>query len=179
MNVFNIRRAFELKKQNKWPKLFWSIDLHDVIIVGKHNRLNEGREFCPNALRVLTWLDMRDDMAWILYSCSHGDAINDISAWLDQHGVGPNFVNANPECENGHLCDFSKKFYFDILLEDKAGFECNKDWYLIEKELKKIGEWQDPFAPAKTDNMPPAPPVSSWNPFNFFQVGHPSLGAAC
>jgi len=179
MNVFNIKRAFELKKRNGWPFLYWCVDLHDTIIVGKHNRFNEGRGFCPNALRVLTWLDSREDMKWILHSCAHDDALSDIALWLEQHGVAPNYINSNPECENGHLCDFSKKFYYDIFLDDKASFECHKDWFLIEKELKKIGEWQNPPKPPKDDELPPAPPVSAWNPFNFFQSGNFALGGVC
>ena len=35
------------------------------------------------------------------------------------------------------------KFYANVILDDKAGFSGNEDWFLIEKELKRIGEWKE------------------------------------
>lgn len=144
MNLFNIRRAFQQKKEKGYDKLYWAIDLHDVIIEGKYNKFNEGREFFPDALRVLKWLKNRADMRWILFSCSHDDAVENICSWLTDHGIAPYYFNANPDFTTSELCNFTKKFYFSILLEDKAGFEGATDWTLIIEELKSIGEWEEP-----------------------------------
>lgn len=151
MNVFNIARSFEMKAKQGWPKLYWAIDLHDVLIIGRHNKFNEGRELCPSALEVMRWIKKRPDMAWILYSCSHKEPTDDMVKWLDSFGIAPDYINENPECRNGHLCDFSKKFYFDILLEDKAGFDAMHDWHLIKSELLKIGEWEGKLLPRQEE----------------------------
>lgn len=152
MNVFNIARSFEMKKKLGWTKLYIAIDLHDVLIIGKHNKFNDGRELCPNALRVMRWIKNRPDINWILFTCSHKEPTADIIKWLDRYGIAPDWTNENPECKNGHLCDFSKKFYFDILLDDKSGFEPMSDWSLIIDELKKIGEWHEPNIETPSSN---------------------------
>lgn len=54
---------------------------------------------------------------------------------LQQNGVIVDFVNCNPDCPTIPLCDFSEKFYFDVLLDDKAGFEAEKDWIKIYNYL--------------------------------------------
>ena len=56
----------------------------------------------------------------------------------------PDLINNNPEFKKTDICDFTEKFYFDILLDDKAGFEGEKDWkdiynFLIEEySTKKV-----------------------------------------
>jgi hypothetical protein len=141
MNVFNIERAFKQAKEKKYPFVFWLVDLHDVIIEGKYNRMNEGREFFPDAALVLRWITRRKDQRLILWSSSHKDALDDIVKWLRLNHIEVDYVNENPEVANSNLCDFSKKPYFQILLDDKAGFEGATDWTLIKEELKRIGEW--------------------------------------
>jgi hypothetical protein len=145
MTVFNIERAFNEKKRKGWEKLYWSIDFHDVIVKGTYTRFNDGKEFYPFAHEVLKNLCNRrerlDDTRLILWSPMHEDAMREVDRWLIRNNIIFDFVNANPECGNTELCDFSKKFYFNILLEDKAGFEGEKDWQLIKSELIRIGEW--------------------------------------
>lgn len=139
-----IERAFKkklLKGWDKWPYMYWAIDLHDVIIPGTYTRNNEGKAFYPNALEVLQWLGNRDDMKIILFTSSHKDSVESIIEWMQKHMVGFDYFNENPECANTELCDFSKKFYFDIMLEDKAGFEGMEDWLAIKQALIDIGEW--------------------------------------
>lgn len=144
MNIFNIERSFSDKKKRNWPKLFWCIDVHDVILEGKYNLNNEGASYMPNALKVLRMLSNRkEDMALILWTSGHVGPTSKVLENLEKEGVKFDYVNNNPECPNDRLCDFSKKFYFNILLDDKAGFEGATDWYLIEQELRRLGEWKE------------------------------------
>lgn len=139
-----ILKAFQKKAKFGWKKyksLYWAIDLHDVIIPGTYTRNNEGRQFYPFAEEVLKWFTDRKDMCIILYTSSHKDSIYDILSWLGNFGICFDYVNENPECENSDLCDFSSKIYFDILLEDKAGFYGMEDWKNIKETLQDLGEW--------------------------------------
>lgn len=142
MNIFNIERAFNDKKRRNWEKLFVCVDVHDVILEGKYNLMNEGASYMPNSLKVLWNWSQRSDISLILWSSSHITPTAKVLDDLAKHGVYFDYVNSNPECQNTTLCDFSKKFYFNILLDDKAGFEGATDWFLIEKELRRIGEWE-------------------------------------
>lgn len=61
---------------------------------------------------------------------------------LRQEGVGITDFNDNPDFRLTPYADFSKKFYFDVLLDDKAGFDPMHDWKKIleidfGKELKQ------------------------------------------
>lgn len=138
-----IETAFKKKMVrgwDKWPRMYWVIDLHDVIIPGTYTRNNENRQFYPYAQEVLQWLTNRKDMCIILWTSSHDDAVMDILQWLAQNDVKFDYHNGNPECKNTELCDFKDKFYFDICLEDKAGFE-PEDWLVIKETLLKLNEW--------------------------------------
>ncbi len=140
-----IERAF-LKKikgngWHKWPRMFWAVDLHDVIIPGTYTKNNEGRELYPNAEEVLKWLTNRKDMCLILFTSSHTESATEMRNWLKEKGIVFDYFNENPECANNELCDFKTKFYFDMLLEDKAGFEGMEDWLVIKETLIGIDQW--------------------------------------
>lgn len=141
MNAFNIRKSFEEKKRKGWDTLYWLIDLHDTIIEGKYNRFNHGANFYPGAIEVLNKLSRRPDIVLILWTSSHYDSIINILDRLKEQGVEFKYINANPECFNTELCDFTQKPYFNVILDDKGGFEGNTDWLLIKKELEEIKEW--------------------------------------
>lgn len=144
-----IINAFKKKEQrgwDKWPRMFWAIDLHDVIIPGTYTLNNSGRELYPHAGLILRWLTNRKDMCMILFTSSHKESIDDILGWLKKQEIVFDYVNENPECPNNDLCDFSKKLYFDVMLEDKAGFDGLVDWKNIMIALKDIGEWDRKYS---------------------------------
>lgn len=146
---YAVYRAFEKKMQSgweKWPRMFWAIDLHDVIIEGKFSKMNEDRSLYPVGEEVLRWLTTRKDMCIILWTSSHQEPIDDILEWLfTEYGINFDYVNENPECKSTELCCFENKLYFDMLLEDKAGFCGMTDWARIKTALIALGEWKRPY----------------------------------
>jgi len=146
MNVFNIEKAFTDKKERGWDTIFIAIDVHGVIIEGKYNLMNEGASYMPNCLNVLRNWSNRKDVTLILWTCSKADPTDQLLLDLENTGIHFKYMNENPECPNTDLCDFDRKFYFNILLEDKAGFDgLGGDWFLVEKELRRIGEWKGSY----------------------------------
>ena len=143
MNIFNIERAFKDKVRRGWDTLYVCVDVHDVILEGKYNLMNSGAEYMPNALKVLRFLSDRTDIKLIMWTSSHATPADAIHASLKENNIHFDFLNENPECLTTDLCNFNRKFYFNILFEDKAGFEGMTDWFLVENELKRIGEWID------------------------------------
>jgi hypothetical protein len=141
MNVFNIARAFSDKKIKGWEKLYFCIDLHDVVISATYNKFNEGAKIAPYAVDFFRWAKTRKDICTILWTSSYESAITQVRQRLSAAGIEFDYVDENPECPSNALCDFDKKFYFNVLLDDKAGFEAETDWLLIINELKRIGEW--------------------------------------
>lgn len=146
MNLFNIVNSFKQKKERGWSKIFWAIDLHDTIIEGKYNLHNVGANVFSGAAEVLSYLYSRPDMGLILWTSSHSQAVLPTMERLEkEHNIKFHYLNENPECQNTELCDFSDKFYFNILLDDKAGFDGHSDWLAIKNLLKSIGEWKKPI----------------------------------
>jgi len=37
MNIFNIERAYKLKKERGWDKLYWCIDFHDTLFPARYD----------------------------------------------------------------------------------------------------------------------------------------------
>jgi hypothetical protein len=142
MNLFNIERTFASKAKRRWKNIYWLIDVHDVILEGRYKLMNEGANYCPNALKVLRYLSTREDFVLILWTSSHLTPTIKIITDLRRQGVYFKYVNQNLDCPNDELCDFTGKPYFNIGLDDKFGFEGATDWFLIENELKRLGEWK-------------------------------------
>lgn len=142
MNIFNIERAFADKKRKGWEKLYFAIDLHDCVINGTYNKYNSGATVYPDCKEFFKWAESREDICIILWTSSYGSAITEIRKRLRKDGIHFDYINENPECPSNELCDFSGKFYFNILLDDKAGFVGETDWTLIVSELKRIGEFK-------------------------------------
>lgn len=144
MTIFNIEKTYRDKAIRRWPNVYWCIDVHDVILEGKYSLMNEGANYSPNALRVLKMLTNKPETVLILWTSSYPAPISKVLDGLEKEGIKFKFVNENRDCPNDKLCDFGRKFYMNIGLDDKFGFDGpGGDWFLIEKELKRIGEWQE------------------------------------
>ena len=137
-SCFNLENAVKRMKERDYKRLYWAVDLHGTIIEGKFSKWNEGREFYPDCKEVLNVLHNRPDMCLILWTSSQKDSTEDMLKWFKEHGIHFDYVNENPEMPVGHFCDFTRKFAFDILLDDKAGFLGHTDWTLIKNKLIEL-----------------------------------------
>jgi len=143
MNVFNIKKTFEMKRANRWPEVYFCIDLHGTIIPsgkGSDDKTDE-EKFYPYALEVLQWLSRRKDIFLILWTSTPADRLVSVKEFLKFNSIKFDYFNENPHALNTPRSDFNKKFYFSVLLDDRAGFEPETDWKLIKDELIAIGEW--------------------------------------
>ena len=138
MNVFNIEKAFRDKVARGWHTLYVMVDAHGTIVKPYHDKL----EFYAGSLEVLKWFSDRSDFKLILWTSSHEKEIGELVAVLKDNGITVDFVNENPLEKNSKLACFDRKFYFNIILDDKAGFEPEIDWSLIKGELQRAGEWE-------------------------------------
>lgn len=141
MNICNIRKTFELAPARNWDTFYVLVDLHGVIIPGNRERKNVLSFISEDCAEVLRWFTKRKDFKLILWTSSFPDEIVEILEWLKKRHIHFDYVNENPECKNTKYADFYHKPYFNILIDDKAGFEPETDWAAIKKELIAIGEW--------------------------------------
>ena len=142
MNLFNIERAFKWKAERGWDTLYWLVDIHDTILKGKYSN---DQDLTPteDAIEVLKWITDREDQKIIIWTSSYAEHFNTLKDFYkNQFDIVLDFHNCNPECHNTDYADFTTKPYFNIALDDKCGFEIETDWFLIKKELIRIGEWK-------------------------------------
>lgn len=143
MNVFNIKKTFEMKAIKGWPEVYFCIDLHGTIIPSGKNSddKTDVLEFYPYAKEVLQWLSRRKDIMMILWTSTPVHRLAHVWHWLGNNRIHFDFLNSNTHAKSTPRSDFDRKFYFSVLLDDRAGFEPETDWLAIKNELIAIGEW--------------------------------------
>ena len=127
-----------MKTKRNWDTIYVAVDLHGTLIKPTYNSIIE---FYPEAIEVIRWFNKRKDFKIILWTASYPKEIEDFLLVAAIDGIRFDFVNSNPLEANSNKGCFDEKFYFNILLDDKAGFIGETDWTLIKNELIRLGEW--------------------------------------
>ena len=138
MNLFNIENSYASMEKRGWDRIYWFVDVHGTIAVPDYLDETKKKQFYPFARQVLRYLSKRDDTCLILWTCSHNDDINVILKWLQQNKIYFEYVNENPECKTTERVNLEQKPYYNVLLDDRAGFEPETDWRLIFQKLEEI-----------------------------------------
>lgn len=135
-----IRKMFQLKEERGWDTLYVMVDVHGVIVPSSYSVRTLQYEFISDSCKeVLQWFTKRKDFKLIMWTSSYPDEIAHLLEWLEKkHGIVFDYVNGNPECLNTPYADFSKKPYFNLLLDDKAGMTPEIDWLLIGRTLEMV-----------------------------------------
>lgn len=137
-NVFTV-----LRPKRKWKTIYWMVDVHGVIIPGSWDRGNELRFLTWDCVGPLWWISDRKDQRLILWTSSYPEELNSLCNWLFTFGIKVDYVNQNPDEQNTEYADFAFKPYFNILIDDKAGFIPETDWAIVKQVLMKVGEWDN------------------------------------
>ena len=126
-----IDKAFCIAESRGWDKIYVAVDIHDTIVASNYSKTSISTTFYPMAKKVLQYLSRRKDVVLILYTCSHPEESVLYSKFFESNDIHFDYINCNPEVENhGYGC-YDKKIYFNVLIEDKAGFDANVDWEVV------------------------------------------------
>lgn len=137
MLIDALERSIAHAKKKNWNKIYIAVDIHDVIVKGNYIPNVLPTDFLYGAKDTLKYLSKRSDICLILNTCSHPHEIEKYLEFFKARDIHFKYVNENPEVPNNALGCYDDKFYFNILLEDKAGF-IESDWYVIYTFFKKI-----------------------------------------
>jgi hypothetical protein len=138
MNIIKaIENSVKTAKDRNWDTTYWAIDLHGTISRFNYSNENLNPDYYPYAKKVLQILSKDKSIKLILYSCSYLDNCKKLLELFEKDGIIFDYVNENPEAKNTEYGDYGRKIYFNVLLEDKAGFEPEKDWEEIHRYLKE------------------------------------------
>lgn len=150
MSIKNaIRKAYQYNKKVGRDKIYICTDIHDTLAVSNYS--DEMPDIIPAALDAIKKINKFPEIVLILFSSSydHSDYID----YFARYGLRFMYFNENPEVRDTKTGDFSKKFYYNVLLDDKAGFEVT-DWLDV---VDAITEYRVGFntEPMKvTDELP-------------------------
>lgn len=114
-----------------------AIDLHGTIFRPSRNGV-ETFQYYPMAKQCLKELSKNPKVKLIIWSSSY---IEDICGYLNkfvESGINIDYINENPECKNSSYANFDYKFYFDIGIDDKFGFDALVDWQELYPEILTV-----------------------------------------
>ena len=134
--IKSIERAYSLLQERNWDTIYWAIDLHGTCIKsnyvsGEYEWINE------DAVKCLQLISSLKETKIIIWSSCYHKEFKIIDRFLMNHDIYSWEFNFNPTIENTQTGCFDDKFYFSILLDDKAGFDPDTDWKLIYEYLKR------------------------------------------
>jgi hypothetical protein len=132
-----ISKQFERMEERGWDKIFYFFDIHETILYPDYTN-EEPLRYYPHAKEVLEYLSARDDIGMSLYTCSWPKEIQHYREFFAEDGIHFDYVNKNPDVENTKYGYYEDKPYFNVLFEDKAGFDPENDWYKIKEYFKLV-----------------------------------------
>ena len=133
-----MNKVFTKAESNQWDRIYWAFDLHETIIKPNWTREELPLNFYPYAKEALQMISNNPMVVMIMYTCSHPFEISRYLEFFEHHDIHFNYVNENPEVSNQRYGCYDKKPYFNLLFEDKAGFEAENDWKIVIESLNEI-----------------------------------------
>lgn len=139
MNLANaIEKSYRISLSKGYPKFYIAIDLHDTIMPSTYKK-GEFTDFYEDAIKALQYLSSKPNISLILFTSTYKDDITEFLDRMKSLNIKFDYFNSNPECPNDKLGDYSKKFYYNLILDDRGGFEAwNGDWIVVLDKFKEL-----------------------------------------
>ena len=133
--IKSIERAYSLLQERNWDTIYWAIDLHGTCI--KSNYISEEYEWINDDVKQCLQLisNLKESHIILWSSCFTNEKFK-ILDFFGKNNIWIDDFNRNLRISNTETGCFDEKFYFSVLLDDKAGFDPDTDWKLIYEYLK-------------------------------------------
>lgn len=130
--VETVKKMFAYSFKKEWYKTYWAFDIHGVIFKPNYNKDLLEAEFYPFAKETLQLLTKRDDIVLIMFTSSYPNEIEFYQKVFKENNINFKYINENPEIKTSESFGYyESKWYFNLLFEDKAGFDAAEDWSRI------------------------------------------------
>ena len=133
-----IERAYKKRFDRTFGYVYFSVDIHDTIVQSTYNGISS--LIYPKARTALNTLSLLPEVKLILNSSCYEQDQKQYISLFSNYGIAISYFNCNPEVENTETGCFDLKFYFDVLLDDKAGFDKDTDWDVVVSSVLKYRE---------------------------------------
>ena len=138
MIVPTIHKQFSVARERGWDRTYWAIDLHGTVIRPNYRDDELPTDYYEGALEGMRLLTERSDVRLIMYTCSWPAEIDRYVEKFKADGVRFDHFNANPEVASEGYGHYEDKPYFNVLLDDKAGFVPDLHWTEIIRAMPGI-----------------------------------------
>lgn len=133
-----IKNCLVKAKLKGWAKTYWAFDIHGTMLKPTFKTGEVSTAFYPYAKEVMQILTRQNNIVRILYTCSYPEEIVQYLKYFEDFGIRFDHVNENPEVCAGAYGHYDRKFYFNVLFEDKAGFDPLTDWKEVHDLLSQF-----------------------------------------
>lgn len=128
--------AFNEAERKGWDYIYIFIDLHATVIKPSYQLVGIPTDTYDMAIESLKIMNDAKDMKLVLWTCSHENEIKEYVDFFGKFGISFFDINENKRVENSAYGCYDKKPYYNVLLDDKTGFDANEDWSPILEYLK-------------------------------------------
>ena len=132
-------KAFDLMKHRGWDKIAVAVDLHGTVFEPTYStQLSTG--FYAKAKETLQLMSKNPNIMMYMYTCSPQEAKAFYLEYFMSCDIAMTpwrLVQISMGLENNEFQNFDKKPYFNVLLDDKAGFDPSRDWVELLNYFKE------------------------------------------
>ena len=133
-----INRAYSIMYERGWDTVYWAVDLHGTVIESNYEN-GTYTYISDQAKHALQSISNLVETKLILWSSMHEPDQTAIMDLFKADGISVDWFNENPEASNTATGCFSQKFYFSVLVDDKAGFDPS-EWATVEATTLQLSE---------------------------------------
>ena len=131
-----IEKVFNGLNNGSFKCIYIMVDVHNTILKPTFDK-KETFEYFPYAKETLQLLSEKENIKLIMWTSSYDEKIQMYLKHFEENRIIFNFVNENKEYGNVSFACFDTKFYYDIGIDDKFGFDAENDWKEIYTFLTK------------------------------------------
>ena len=133
-----IEDMFAHAEKKEWFETYWAIDVHGTISKPDYRKEQVEVSYYPYAKEALQLMSKRKDIKLIMYTSSYPNEIDVYQEQFLADNISFDFVNENPDVSEskGSFGYYYDKPYFNVLLEDKAGFRPEVVWEYLYNYFK-------------------------------------------
>lgn len=144
-----VEKMFKHAEKKEWFETYWFFDLHGVISKPDYRKDVKEIIYYPYVKETLQHITKnRPDIIMILFTSSSLDELKIYTEILEKDGIHFKYINENPEVTDakGAFGCYDKKPYYNVVFEDKAGFDPLTDWqpfydYFLNSSYKPNPSW--------------------------------------
>ena len=136
MRLFKyIQHLLENREKNGYEYLYFLIDVHNTILVPSFDKTEE-YIYYDGAKEALQLLSKCKFIKLIMWTSTYKDKIDLYVTHFNENNIHFDFINENPMMKNTTIGCFNEKFFYDVGIDDKFGFDAQSDWKTLIDVIK-------------------------------------------